>query len=119
VDVVLDCIGGKYLAANLECLATDGRLVIIGLIGGFQAEINLSALLLRRLRVIGSTLRTRTVAQKAEIVSEFLRRFGAALDSGRLKPVIDRVLPLEQAAEAHRVVQSGVHFGKVVLRVPS
>jgi putative PIG3 family NAD(P)H quinone oxidoreductase len=119
VDVVLDCIGANYLAANLECLATDGRLVIIGLIGGFQAEINLSALLLRRLRVIGSTLRTRTAAQKAEIVSEFLRRFGAALDSGRLKPVIDRVLPLEQAAEAHRVVQSGVHFGKVVLRVPS
>ncbi len=117
VDVVLDSIGGKYLAANLESLAVDGRLVIIGLIGGAKAEINLAALLLRRQRVIGSTLRTRSVADKAEIVSRFLGRFGHALNAGRIKPVIDRVLPLEQAAEAHRVVQSSVHFGKVVLRV--
>ncbi|HEX7408716.1 MAG TPA: NAD(P)H-quinone oxidoreductase [Candidatus Binatia bacterium] len=119
VDVVLDSIGGQYLASNLECLATDGRLVIIGLIGGAKAEINLAALLLRRLRVIGSTLRARPVAEKAEIVSGFLRRFGEALQAGRIKPVIDRVLPLEQAAEAHCVVQSSVHFGKVVLRVSS
>lgn len=119
VDVVLDSIGGQYLASNLECLAPDGRLVIIGLIGGAKAEINLAALLLRRLRVIGSTLRARPVAEKAEIVSGFLRRFGEALQAGRIKPVIDRVLPLEQAAEAHCVVQSSAHFGKVVLRVSS
>lgn len=117
VNVVLDSIGGKYLASNLECLAIDGRLVIIGLIGGAKAEINLAALLLRRQRVIGSTLRTRSVADKAEIVSRFLKRFGSALAAGRIKPVIDRVIPLVQAAEAHRVVQSSVHFGKVVLRV--
>ena len=117
VNVVLDSIGGKYLAANLECLALDGRLVIIGLIGGAKADINLAMLLLRRLRVIGSTLRTRSVADKAEIVARFLDRFGEALSAGRIKPIIDRVLPLEQAAEAHRVVQSSVHFGKVVLRV--
>jgi putative PIG3 family NAD(P)H quinone oxidoreductase len=117
VDVVLDSIGGKYLASNLDCLAVDGRLVIIGLIGGAKAEINLAMLLLRRLQVIGSTLRTRSAADKAEIVSRFLARFGDALDAGRIKPVIDRVLPLEQAAEAHRVVQASVHFGKVVLRV--
>jgi NADPH:quinone reductase-like Zn-dependent oxidoreductase len=103
----------------MECLATDGRLVIIGLMGGARAEINLAALLLRRLRVIGSTLRARPVAAKAEIVSGFLRRFGDALQAGRIKPIIDRVLPLGQAAEAHRVVQSSVHFGKVVLRVSS
>lgn len=119
VEVVLDSIGGKYLGANLDCLATDGRLVIIGLISGAKAEINLAALLNRRLRVIGSTLRARSAAQKTQIVASFLQRFGAALASGRIKPVIDRVLPLEQAAEAHRVVQSSVHFGKVVLRVPS
>jgi putative PIG3 family NAD(P)H quinone oxidoreductase len=119
VDVVLDSIGGQYLASNMECLATDGRLVIIGLMGGARAEINLAALLLRRLRVIGSTLRARPVAAKAEIVSGFLRRFGDALQAGRIKPIIDRVLPLGQAAEAHRVVQSSVHFGKVVLRVSS
>jgi tumor protein p53-inducible protein 3 len=117
VDVVLDSIGGKYLAANLDCLATDGRLVIIGLIGGAKADINLAMLLLRRLRVIGSTLRTRSVGDKAEIVTRFLDRFGSALAAGRIKPVIDRVVPLEQAAEAHRVVQASTHFGKVVLRV--
>jgi tumor protein p53-inducible protein 3 len=117
VNVVLDSIGGKYFAANLDCLAPEGRLVIIGLIGGAKADINLAMLLLRRLHVIGSTLRTRSVADKAEIVTRFLDRFGEALRAGRIKPVIDRVLPLEQAAEAHRVVQSSVHFGKVVLRV--
>jgi len=117
VNVVLDSIGGKYLAANLDCLAVDGRLVIIGLIGGAKAEISLAALLLRRLRVIGSTLRARPAHDKADIVSQFVQRFGAALNAGRITPVIDRVLPLEQAAEAHCVVQSSVHFGKVVLRV--
>lgn len=117
VDVVLDHVGGKYLASNLECLAVDGRLVIIGLIGGAKAEINLAAILLRRLRVIGSTLRTRSLAYKADIVGRFLERFGDALAAGRIKPVIDRVVPLAGAAEAHRVVQSSVHFGKVVLRV--
>jgi len=117
VDVVLDSIGGKYFAANLDCLAIDGRLVIIGLIGGAKADINLALLLMRRQRVIGSTLRTRSTADKAEIVARFLDRFGAALAAGRIKPVIDRVLPLAQAAEAHRIVQSSVHFGKVVLRV--
>jgi len=117
VDVVLDSIGGNYFASNIESLAPDGRLVIIGLIGGAKAEINLAALLLRRLRIIGSTLRSRSVTDKAEIVSRFLDRFGSALEAGRIKPVIDRVLPLANAAEAHRLVQSSVHFGKVVLRV--
>lgn len=117
VDVVLDSIGGKYFAANLECLAVDGRLVIIGLIGGAKSEINLAALLMRRQRVIGSALRSRPVADKAEIVRRFVARFGDAVAAGRIKPVIDRVLPLAQAAEAHRIVQSSVHFGKVVLQV--
>jgi tumor protein p53-inducible protein 3 len=117
VNVVLDSIGGRYLASNLDCLAVDGRLVIIGLIGGAKGEINLAALLMRRIHIIGSTLRTRSVASKAEIVSRFLQRFGDALTAGTIKPVIDRVLPLADAAEAHRLVQSSVHFGKVVLRV--
>lgn len=117
VDVVLDCIGGPYLAPNLECLATDGRLVIIGLMGGMSAELNLPALLMRRLHVIGSTLRARSAISKAAIVRAFLDRFGAALDAGRLRPVVDRVLPLEQAADAHRAVQASEHFGKLALRV--
>jgi tumor protein p53-inducible protein 3 len=117
VDVVLDCVGGRYLASNLVSLAVGGRLVIIGLIGGASAEINLAALLMRRLHVIGSTLRARSASEKADIVSGFVARFGAALAAGRIKPVIDRVLPLADAAEAHRVVQASIHFGKVVLRV--
>ena len=117
VDVVLDHIGGKYFASNIDCLGVEGRLVIIGLLGGVKAEINLALLLTRRLRVIGSTLRTRAARDKAEIVSKFMARFGSALGAGRLKPVVHCVLGLEEAAEAHRIVQSSVHFGKVVLRV--
>jgi putative PIG3 family NAD(P)H quinone oxidoreductase len=117
VQVILDSIGARYLAANLSCLAAGGRLVIIGLLGGAQADINLAAVLMRRLHVIGSTLRARSVVEKAEIVSRFVERFGTALAAGRVKPVIDRVLPLEQAGEAHRTVQASRHFGKVVLQV--
>lgn len=117
VDVVLDHVGGMYLASNLDCLALQGRLVIIGLIGGARAEINLALLLTRRLHVIGSTLRTRPAADKAEIVRRFRDQFGNAFDSGRLKPVVDRVFPLAEAAQAHRIVQASEHFGKVVLRV--
>jgi putative PIG3 family NAD(P)H quinone oxidoreductase len=117
VDVVLDHVGGKYLAGNVECLAIDGRLVIVGLIGGAKAEMNLAALLIKRLHVIGSTLRTRSAEDKALLVQQFVERFGDAVGAGRVKPVIDRVLPLAEAAEAHRVVQASEHFGKVVLRV--
>jgi putative PIG3 family NAD(P)H quinone oxidoreductase len=117
VDVVLDCIGAKYLSSNLSVLANDGRLVIIGLMGGVKSEINLAALLTRRLQVIGSTLRTRSADDKAAIVGAFLQRFGEAIEAGRLRPVIDRTLPLEKAGDAHRLVQASEHFGKVALRV--
>jgi putative PIG3 family NAD(P)H quinone oxidoreductase len=117
VDVVLDCVGGRYLAPNLASLAVDGRLVIIGLIGGIQGEANLALLLTRRLRIIGSTLRARPVAEKASIVAAFVERFGGGLAAGRIRPVVDRVLALEQAGEAHRIVQASEHFGKVALAV--
>jgi putative PIG3 family NAD(P)H quinone oxidoreductase len=117
VNVVLDSIGGRYLAGNLASLAVEGRLVIIGLMGGARAEIDLAATLVRRLHVIGSTLRARSVEDKAAIASAFLERFGSALEAGRLRPVVDRVLPLEQAAEAHRLMLASEHFGKIVLRV--
>jgi len=95
----------------------DGRLVIIGLMGGGHSEIDLAALLIQRQRVIGSTLRTRPAEEKAAIVSAFVARFGPAIAAGRVSPVIDRVLPLEQAAEAHRIMKASQHFGKIVLRV--
>jgi putative PIG3 family NAD(P)H quinone oxidoreductase len=117
VHVILDAIGARYLASNLTALAGDGRLVLIGLIGGAKAEINLAMLLLKRVHVIGSTLRTRSAADKAGIVAAFLDRFGDALVAGEIRPVVDRVLPLDHAPEAHRVMQASAHFGKIVLQV--
>jgi putative PIG3 family NAD(P)H quinone oxidoreductase len=117
IDVVLDSIGAPYLERNLAALAVGGRLVVIGLMGGAKAEINLGALLTRRLSVIGSTLRARPVEEKAELVAAFLARFGAALERGEIDPVIDRVLPLADAAAAHRAMKASEHFGKIVLRV--
>jgi putative PIG3 family NAD(P)H quinone oxidoreductase len=117
VDVVLDSIGAQYLADNLASLAVGGRLVLIGLMGGAKGEIPLGLLLTRRLSVIGSTLRTRPPAEKAAIVAGFRARFGADLDAGRIRPVVDRVLPLEAVADAHRAMKASEHFGKIVLRV--
>jgi putative PIG3 family NAD(P)H quinone oxidoreductase len=117
VAVVLDCIGAKYLARNLDCLGMDGRLVLIGMMGGTRAEIDLAALLLKRIHVIGSTLRSRRAADKADIVDRFRQRFFAAVEAGRVRPIIDRVMPLAQAGEAHRLMKASEHFGKIVLRV--
>ncbi len=117
VDVVLDSIGAPYLERNLAALVTGGRLVVIGLMGGARAELGLGALLARRLSVIGSTLRPRPAAEKAAIVRAFRDRFGAALERGEIGPVVDRVLPLERAPEAHRAMKASEHFGKIVLRI--
>jgi putative PIG3 family NAD(P)H quinone oxidoreductase len=115
VDVVLDSIGAPYLADNLAALAVGGRLVLIGLMGGAKAELNLAALLARRLSLIGSTLRTRSLEEKARLVAAFRARFGADLAAGRIRPVVDRVLPFAQAGDAHRLLQASAHFGKLVL----
>ena len=117
VDVVLDSIGASYLDGNLRALADDGALVVIGLMGGAKTEIPLGVLLARRLRVIGSTLRTRSAGQKAAIVAAFRTRFGADFDAGRIRPVIHHVFPLADAPEAHRMLKASSHFGKVVLRI--
>jgi putative PIG3 family NAD(P)H quinone oxidoreductase len=116
VDVVLDSIGAPYLKRNLATLASGGRLVLIGLMGGANAEIGLAPLLMGRLQLIGSTLRARPVDEKAAIVSAFQARFGPALERGEIRPIIDRVLPLDQAGEAHRIIKASEHFGKIVLR---
>jgi putative PIG3 family NAD(P)H quinone oxidoreductase len=116
VDVVLDSIGAAYLEQNLNALAIGGRLVLIGLMGGAKAEISLGALLMRRLQVIGSTLRARPDAEKAELVSAFVARFGADLEAGRIRPIVDRVLPLADAPEAHRAMKASEHFGKIILQ---
>jgi putative PIG3 family NAD(P)H quinone oxidoreductase len=117
VDVVLDSIGAAYLERNLSVLRIGGRLILIGLMGGARAELNLASLLTRRIQVIGSTLRARPAEEKAELAEAFSRRFGGALERGRIRPVVDRILPLEQVAEAHRVMKASEHFGKIVLQV--
>lgn len=117
VDVVLDAIGARYLEGNLASLGVNGRLVVIGLMGGARAELDLAGLMIKRQQVIGSTLRARVAAEKRAIVDAFAARFGAAIDAGRLRPVLDRVLPLEQAGDAHRVMKASEHFGKIGLRV--
>ena len=117
VDVVLDSIGADYLERNLATLRTGGSLILIGLMGGARAELNLASLLTRRIQLIGSTLRARPAEEKAELTAAFSRRFGDALAGGQVQPVVDRVLPLGRAAEAHRVMKASQHFGKIVLQV--
>lgn len=117
VDVVLDCVGGPYLEKNLRVLATEGRLVVIGLMGGTSGELDMRRLLSKRIRIIGSTLRALSVERKAEIVSSFLDRFGEVLGDGLLRPVIDSVFPMERVGDAHRRLASGEAFGKVVLTI--
>jgi putative PIG3 family NAD(P)H quinone oxidoreductase len=119
VDVVLDSIGGPYLEDNLASLGRGGRLVLIGLMGGATAELPLGLVLRSHLQVIGSTLRSRPASEKAEIVRNFRTRFGAHLESGKLRPIVDQILSLEQAAEGHRRMKASDHFGKIILRVRS
>jgi len=118
VDVVLDCIGGPYLDHHLDVLAPDGRLVVIGLQGGAQAELDLSRLLRKRLSITGSTLRARPADEKGRIIEAFIERFGPDLETGAIRPILDRVLPLDEVAEAHRLLAAGEIFGKLVLEMP-
>ena len=118
VDVILDHIGARYLPRDLEAIATGGRIVIIGSMGGERtAEIDVTQLLGKRVHIIGSTLRARSVESKAAIVRAFLDRFGDDLEAGRIRPAIHGVMPLERAADAHRLMETSEHFGKIVLRV--
>ena len=117
VDVVLDFIGGAYVARNLECLARDGRLVQIGLMGGSTAEIPMRTILLKRLTITGSTLRIRTPAEKGVIAAALEHEVWPLLASGRIRPHVDAIVPLADAAEAHRRLEAGDIAGKVVLRI--
>jgi tumor protein p53-inducible protein 3 len=115
-DVILDSIGAAYLMQNIEALAHGGRLVLIGLMKGTKAEIDLGLVLRRHVKIYGSTLRSRPAAEKAEIVAAFAARFGAQLAAGRLRPPIYKVLPASEAPQAHRIMQASEHFGKIILR---
>ncbi|MEU8136318.1 NAD(P)H-quinone oxidoreductase [Streptodolium elevatio] len=114
-DVILDVVGGGYLERNVRSLAADGRLVVIGLQDGLEGSLNLADLVFKRLSVHGTTLRTRSAVQKAAIVADVQRHVWPMIESGAVRLVVDRTLPMSQAAEAHRVMESGGHTGKIVL----
>jgi len=114
-NVVLDHIGGAYLKQNLKCLAVGGRLVIIGLMGGSKSEINLAPLMVKRQQILGSVLRSRPVNEKTSITEQFSQDVLPLFSKGHIKPLIHQILPLEQVAEAHRIMETSAHFGKIVL----
>ncbi|SBW19170.1 NAD(P)H quinone oxidoreductase [Candidatus Protofrankia californiensis] len=116
-DVILDNMGGSYLARNVEVLAVEGRIVVIGLQGGRKGELNLAALLAKRGTVHAVSLRARPDAQKAVIVAGVREQIWPAIEAGAVRPVIDRVVPIEKVAEAHQRVEEFGHVGKVVLAV--
>ncbi len=115
--MILDHLGASYLAQNLKTLATYGRLALIGVMGGRKAEIDLSRVLVQRLTIVGSVLRPRSVADKAEIIRRFAEQVMPHFAAGRIVPLVDRVYPLAEAAAAHRAMEAGEHFGKLVLKV--
>ena len=115
VDVILDMVGGDYIARNVRALATDGRLVMIAFLQGTKAEVNFAQVMMRRLTLTGSTLRPQSVEAKAAIAADLRREVWPLLAAGRIAPVIDCVYPLEQAAEAHARMESSAHVGKIIL----
>jgi putative PIG3 family NAD(P)H quinone oxidoreductase len=117
VDVVLDMVGGEYFARNIDCLAVEGRLVEIATLHGVKAELNILMMMQRRLTITGSTLRIRPVEQKGAIAGSLRARVWPLLESGAVKPVVHAQFPLRDAADAHRMMESGVHIGKLVLVV--
>ena len=117
VDVILDPVGGQYLADNLSVLGLNGRLVLIGLMGGAQSDINLGLLMMKRLRVIGSTLRARPISEKAAVMDALARDVWPGFEDGSIKPIIEATFPITEANAAHALVAGNQTFGKVVMEV--
>lgn len=115
VDVILDHVGAKYLAPNMKSLAYKGKLVIIGIISGFKAELNLALMMVKRQQIIGSVLRSRPIEEKAEIVAEFTRRALPKFADRSIVPIIEKCFTLEEVAAAHAMMEADTHFGKIVL----
>jgi NADPH2:quinone reductase len=115
VDVILDIVGGDYIARDLAALAVEGRLVVIGFMGGDTATIDFRRILGRRLTITGSTLRPRSAAEKGEIAAALRKEVWPLLERGTVKPVVYRTYPLDDAAAAHRLMESSEHVGKIVL----
>ena len=117
VDVILDMVGGDYIQRDLKALAPDGRLSFIAFLGGPKAEVNFTTVMLKRLTITGSTLRARSVDFKADVAAELKEQVWPLLDSGQVAPVMAASFPLEEAAQAHALMESSSHIGKIVLTV--
>jgi putative PIG3 family NAD(P)H quinone oxidoreductase len=117
VDLVLDHVGAKYLAPNMSSLGYKGKLVIIGVISGIKAELNLALMMVKRQQIIGSVLRSRPVPEKAEIVAEFIKRALPKFADRTIVPIIEKVFSIDQVVEAHRMMEEDQHFGKIVLKI--
>jgi len=117
VDLILDHVGAKYLAPNMNSLGYKGRLVVIGVTSGIKAELNLALMMVKRQQIIGSVLRSRPVPEKGEIVAEFTRRALPKFADRTIVPIIEKVFTIDQVADAHRMMEEDKHFGKIVLRI--
>ena len=117
VDVILDMVAGDYVKRDIDALADDGRIVILALLGGWKGEVPFDPILRRRLTITGGTLRPRPVAFKGEIARDLENRIWPLIESGRIRPVIHATFPLDDAAKAHALMESGAHIGKIVLKV--
>ena len=117
VQVILDPVGANYLEDNMKSLTLEGRLVMIGLMGGAKTSINLGLLMMKRLRIIGSTLRAQPIPKKTEIMNNLNENIWPLLESGDIKPIIDTVIPIEEVDKAHKLMESNQTFGKVILKV--
>lgn len=115
IDVVLDMVGGDYVPRNLEVLKTDGRHVSIAFLNGPKAEVHIPTIMQKRIIMTGSTLRPRPIGEKQELRDEILEHIWPHVESGRIKPTIYKTFPLEAAADAHRMLESGKHVGKIIL----
>jgi putative PIG3 family NAD(P)H quinone oxidoreductase len=116
-DVVLDLVGGAYVAEDVACTAHRGRILVVGLVAGTRAEIDFGAVLRKRLTIVGTVLRSRSLEEKIEVADAFERDVVPLFERGALRPVVDRVMPLAKAAEAHAAMEAGEPFGKIVLEV--
>ena len=116
VDVILDMVGGPYFPKNIKILAVQGRLLQIALMQGYKAEVDFRPLLMKRVTLTGSTLRPRSVKEKAEIARALRKEVWPLMDSGTIRPIIHQTFPLEKAADAHRLMESSNHIGKILLK---
>lgn len=117
VDVILDHVGAKYLKPNMSSLAYKGRLVVIGVISGIKAELNLALMMVKRQQIIGSVLRSRPIEEKAEIIAEFTRRALPKFADRTIVPIIEKVFPFEEVVTAHTMMEDDKHFGKIVMKI--